>query len=101
MEINPENPIICNLIERIESETPDKSVKDLIWLLYDTSVLYSGFSLDKPVDFANRIQKLIKLGLSIDDEDEDIDNEMSDLPPLDDINADSPIDENESMEQVD
>ena len=101
MEINPENPIICNLIERIESETPDKSVKDLIWLLYDTSVLYSGFSLDKPVDFANRIQKLIKLGLSIDDEDEDLDNEMSDLPPLDDINADSPIDENESMEQVD
>ena len=101
MEVNPMHPIIDTLRQKAEDDKSDKTVKDLIWLLYDTSVLYSGFSLDKPVDFANRIQKLIKLGLSIDDEDEDIDNEMSDLPPLDDINADSPIDENESMEQVD
>ena len=68
--------------------------------------MYSGFSLDKPVDFANRIQKLIKLGLSIDDDDDDNpDDEMSDLPPLEDALTDGVqlpvVDENESMEQVD
>jgi len=71
MEINADNPIIDTMLSRLEKDPEEKSVKDLIWLLYDTSLLDSGFSLDEPTKFTSRIHRLIKLGLSIDEDDEE------------------------------
>ena len=70
LEINPENVIIANLREKVGlSDVCDKnSVKDIVWMLYETALLTSGFSLEEPSVFTNRIHKLIKLGLSVDEE---------------------------------
>jgi len=99
MEINPTNTIINALREKADADQSDKTVRDLIWLLYDTSLLTSGFSLDEPATFSARIHRLVKLGLSLDDDDDDeeVDADMEDLPPLDgdDDNEES------AMEQVD
>jgi len=98
MEINPTHAIIASLREKAEADQSDKTVKDLVWLLYDTSLLTSGFSLEEPVTFANRIHRLIKLGLSIDDDDDvDDDDDIEDLPPLE---GDDDDDES-TMEEVD
>jgi molecular chaperone HtpG len=78
MEINPNHPIVTELKKKADKDKSDKTVKDLIWLMFETSMLQSGFSLDEPSQFAGRIHRMIKLGLSI--EDDKIDEE--DLPPL-------------------
>jgi molecular chaperone HtpG len=96
MEINPSNNIIAELRQKAEVDQSDKTVKDLVWLLFETSLLTSGFSLDESSQFASRIHRMIKLGLSIF---EDENNADDDLPPLDD----APVEDNTNakMEEID
>eukprot|EP00347_Sterkiella_histriomuscorum_P000127 403377068 len=98
MEINPSNPIIEELRKKAEADQSDKTVKDLIWLLYDTAILVSGFSLDEPNTFAGRIQRMVKLGLSIFEDDNKDDDE---LPPLADSVDNARLEEANKMEEVD
>ena len=95
MEINPENPIMEELRKRADADKNDKSVKDLVLLLFETALLTSGFSLDEPNTFGNRIHRMLKLGLSIDEESGEAD---VDMPPLEDTDADA---EGSKMEEVD
>ena len=93
MEINPENPIMDELRKRADADKNDKSVKDLVLLLFETALLTSGFSLDDPNTFGSRIHRMLKLGLSIDEDSGDAD---TDMPPLEDA-----AEEGSKMEEVD
>jgi molecular chaperone HtpG len=96
LELNAQHQIVDELRKKAEVDQSDKTVKDLVWLMYETSILTSGFSLDEPQNFASRIHRMIKLGLSIFEEEKGDDD---DLPPLDDATAEE-VDTNR-MEEVD
>ncbi|CAN1337471.1 Heat shock protein 83 [Linum perenne] len=92
MEINPDNGIMEELRKRAAADKNDKSVKDLVLLMFDTALLNSGFSLDDPNTFASRIHRMLKLGLSIDEDETAADD--SEMPPLeDDANEESKMEE--------
>merc|ERR1712147_111481 len=97
MEVNPKHSIMTELKKKASADKSDKTVKDLIWLLFDTALLTSGFNLDEPTQFAGRIHRMIKLGLSIDDDD-DLGAD-DDLPPLEEVEG--AADEASKMEEVD
>jgi len=86
LELNPNNSIVRELKKKIEADKNDRTAKDLILLMFETSLLGSGFSLDEPNSFVSRINRMIKLGLSIDDTAEEEKEEEKkveeDLPPL-------------------
>ena len=93
MEINPDNSIMKELRKRADADKGDKTVKDLVLLVFETAMLTSGFSLDEPTTFGGRIHRMIKLGLSIDEED---------APAVDDLPAlEEEVDEGSRMEEVD
>merc|ERR1712134_127505 len=98
MEINPKHSIMSELKKKAAADKSDKTVKDLIWLLFDTALLTSGFNLEEPTQFAGRIHRMIKLGLSIDDDDEGLGDD-DDLPPLEEVEG--AADEASKMEEVD
>merc|ERR1712025_890150 len=85
LEINPDHSIMEQLRQKADAERNDKSVRDLVMLLYETALLSSGFSLEDSSTHASRIHRMIKLGLCIDDTDEEVPEEAEDneeMPPL-------------------
>lgn len=99
LEINPDHPIIDNLRVKADADKNDKSVKDLVMLLFETALLCSGFSLEDPQSHSSRIYRMIKLGLGIDEEEVVVggDNPTTDeMPPLEGADDDT-----SRMEEVD
>ena len=93
MEINPDNPIMDELRKRAEVDKNDKSVKDLVLLLFETALLTSGFSLDDPNTFGGRIHRMLKLGLCINGDEDETGSDDTEMPPLEEANEESKMEE--------
>jgi molecular chaperone HtpG len=92
-EISPKSPIIKELKKKIEADGEnDRTVKSITQLLFETSLLVSGFTIEEPAGFADRIHKLVSLGLQIEEEPEVA--EAAEPTP-----ADAPVES--AMEEVD
>jgi len=98
LEINGDHAIVKTLKDKCDADKNDKSVKDLVLLLFETALLSSGFSLEDPHTHANRIHRMIKLGLGVDDDDVPAEPEATtdDMPALEGDDEDA-----SRMEEVD
>jgi len=96
LEINPAHSIIKALKERVAADKDDKTVRDLTVLLYETSLLTSGFSLEEPGSHASRIFRMIKLGLDIDEGDEASTSVDAEVPKVEGAHEDE-----SRMEEID
>lgn len=110
-EINPDHSIMESLLQKVEVDKHDKSVKDLIMLLFETALLSSGFVLENPQVLASRIYRMIKFGLGFDDDEETLPVEKEEMdtegPPAEGKAEEATTEENSSpdeaykMEEVD
>ncbi|XP_054604427.2 heat shock protein HSP 90-alpha [Nothobranchius furzeri] len=99
LEINPSHPIVETLREKAEADKNDKAVKDLVILLFETALLSSGFTLEDPQTHANRIYRMIKLGLGTDDDDSAVEDIIQ--PADEDMPVLEGDDDTSRMEEVD
>jgi molecular chaperone HtpG len=96
-EISPRSPIIKELKKKVEADGEnDRTVKSITQLLFETSLLVSGFTIEEPAGFAERIHKLISLGLNVDEEPEAAEETA---PVAAEATSDEPVES--AMEEVD
>jgi molecular chaperone HtpG len=101
LELNPTNPIVKELKKKVAEDKADKSVRDLTYLLFETALLTSGFTLDDPTSFAKRIHRMISLGLDVDDVEEAGEAEASEPMATDEVAPAAEGTTTSAMEEID
>jgi heat shock protein beta len=66
LEINPRHPLVKELARQVSVDPEDQAAKTLASTLFDTAVLRSGFAIQDTVDFAARIESMLKTNYNID-----------------------------------
>ena len=94
LEINVDSDIIQELNTRLTADKNDKTIKDIVWLLYEITLLNSGFTLEQSTPFCNRIHRMIRLGLSIDEKEPE-------EPQIDEEPQENIIEDDSKMEELD
>jgi len=87
LEVNPSHPIVQELRRRADADPNNKTIKDLVLLLFETALLTSGFVLDEPAPFATRLYRMIALGITGQDVTPSAQAPVEELPPLEEGDA--------------
>ena len=94
LEINPKHPMIKELRDKVALSPDDDNLSDTAKVLYEVSLLESGFSPESPKDFATRVFGMMKTAMGID-ADAIIEEE-----PEDEYIEDEPEEEVEEVEET-
>jgi molecular chaperone HtpG len=85
LEINPDHSIIEILRLKTDADKNDKSVKDLVLLLFETALLFFGFALKDPEVQSQRIHRMIRLGLGVEEVEDALAEEEGTAASTDDM----------------
>jgi molecular chaperone HtpG len=84
LEINPLHPIIKK-IKNINDSEEYNSLRDLLDLVINSALLYSGYQIIKPVDFSKKVLNVVMLGMDINDDEEKLDDTTSSKDPFNNV----------------
>merc|ERR1712166_1555267 len=66
LEINPNHPVIVNLLTKIKADKEDKAAVDSASVLFQTALIESGYEIADPSTLVKRIYKLMSKELGVD-----------------------------------
>ena len=95
LELNVDHPVIKELNSKLVADKNDKTIKDIVWLMFETTLINSGFQLEEPSLFCARINRMISLGLNVDDDEENVEDVADEL--IEEVTNE----EDSKMEEVD
>lgn len=75
LEINPRHPLIKELKTRVKADASDKEAKQTAQLLFYVATLRSGYTIQDSVDFAQKIETVMRKNLAVD-ENEKVEEEL-------------------------
>eukprot|EP00941_MAST-03F_sp_MAST-3F-sp1_P001288 g1288.t1 len=103
MEVNPRHPIITKLQAAIDADSEDENAKNIAWLLHDTALLHSGFSMEDSSAFAKRMFSLMQKGLNLDslelEEEIEVPDEPEESEDEEDEEEDVDLEEDEELDE--
>merc|ERR1719217_867967 len=66
LEINPNHPVIHDLLTKVKADKEDKKAADTASMLFQTAMLESGYEISDPSAMVSRIYKLMSVELGVD-----------------------------------
>merc|ERR1711881_284898 len=66
LEINPNHPVIHDLLLKVKADKEDKKAKDTASVLFQTAMLESGYEINDPSALVSRIYSLMSTELGVD-----------------------------------
>ncbi|XP_065066897.1 endoplasmin-like [Rhopilema esculentum] len=66
LELNPGHPLVKELLKRVTADDKDKTAGDLARVLFETATLRSGYTVQDSLDFAQRIERMLRLSVGVD-----------------------------------
>merc|ERR1712187_644151 len=66
LEINPNHPVVIDLLSKIKADKEDKAAKDTAQVLFQTALSESGYEIADPSALVNRVYRLMSKELGVD-----------------------------------
>jgi len=66
LEINPNHPVVVDLLTKVKSDKEDKAAVDTAQVLFQTALIESGYEIADPSALVNRVYRLMSKELGVD-----------------------------------
>merc|ERR1712087_195162 len=66
LEVNPNHPVIVDLLSKIKGDKDDKAALDTAQMLFQTALIESGYEIADPSALVNRVYRLMSKELGVD-----------------------------------